>query len=129
MRPGLAEAKGRGGDEKVFTSRVLRLSFFGNRREIPKGGYMKKWVFTSALAVAVGAAGLTGCETTGDLKEGFKTMMTDPLSEDHQKRLDELESSYLKGKTTYTEYQRKKKEEMEKYSKEVQERDQLIHEQ
>ncbi len=75
------------------------------------------------------ALGLAGCQTTGDLKEDLKAVVTDPLSENHQKRLDELESSYLRGKTTYTEYQRMKKEELENYSKEVQKRDQLIHEQ
>ena len=71
---------------------------------------------------------LSGCQSSGDLREDVQTLVTDPVSANHQQRLDDLESAYLSKKISYTEYQEKKKAEDERFSKDVTQHGSVIHE-
>ncbi len=79
------------------------------------------------LGIVLAGVLLAGCVSSENLKEDFKTMMTDPKSDEHQKTLEALERSYLKSEITYAEYQDKKKQEEESYSKQMQHRDEILH--
>ena len=75
---------------------------------------------------------LAGCTYEGKpLSSYFEdpgSLIIDPHFEEYQKSLDDLESEYLQKKITYAEYTEKKKELDEKYTKEVKERNEAIHE-
>ena len=58
--------------------------------------------------------------------EDVKKLVTDPHFAEYQNNMDELESSYLKGKIKYSEYLNRKKELEAKYSKEVKQRVDII---
>ncbi len=63
---------------------------------------------------------LSGCAYGA---QQVKTMVTDPSSKTHQESLDELESRYLKGDISYSQYQDMKQEELNRYDSEVQKRE------
>ena len=73
-----------------------------------------------ALIVAVVL--LVGCET-----EQIKSFVKDPHYTHYQESLDDLEQSYLKKEISYARYLEQKKEIDDNYAKEVQEREDIIH--
>ena len=67
---------------------------------------------------------LVGCEYGA---EQVKTFVTDPHYARSQEELDSLEHSYLQGKISYPDYVAKKKQLEDKYTQEVKEREDIIH--
>ena len=65
---------------------------------------------------------LLGCES-----EQLKTMATDTDYTKHQEKLDTIEKSYLKGSLSYGDYMKKKEELEADYTKEIQKRENIIH--
>ena len=63
-----------------------------------------------------------GCET-----EQIKSWVADPHYAQYQQKLDTLEQSYLHKEITYAQYLEQKKVIENTYSKEVQEREDIIH--
>ena len=59
--------------------------------------------------------------------EKIKTLMADPDYTRHQEELGNLEKSYLDKKMTYSEYLEKKKQLEDHYTKEMQAREEKIH--
>ena len=57
----------------------------------------------------------------------FKHVVTDPHFARHQEKLDTLEKSYLAGELSYPDYLSKKKQLEDDYTKEVQVREEKIH--
>ena len=77
---------------------------------------MKKYLFIVAVFI------LVGCET-----EQIKSFVRDPHYAQYQEKLDDLEQTYLKKEISYAQYLEQKKEIDDNYSKEVQEREDIIH--
>lgn len=69
---------------------------------------------------------LSLCGCTYGVRE-FKGIVSDPHYAQYQAQLDDLESSYLKGSLTYPEYLERKKVIDDNYAKEVQQREEKIH--
>ena len=68
---------------------------------------------------------LCGCNTVeGDQ---IKAWVTDPHYAQYQEKLDDLEQTYLKKEISYAQYLEQKKEIDDNYSKEVQEREDILH--
>ena len=67
---------------------------------------------------------LLGCASTSD--NPIQQILADPSSERHQQKLDTLESSYLKGETSYGDYQRRLKDEEERFGKEIDKREDML---
>lgn len=66
---------------------------------------------------------LIGCTS-----EQIKTMATDPHYAQYQDKRDGLEKSYLDGSLNYVDYQKQVQQLDENYTKEVKERENIIHE-
>lgn len=80
---------------------------------------MRKYFVAVALLFCLGcSAGM----------ERMETLMKDPHYQKHQQALDDLEHVYLQKQISYAEYDEKKKELEDTYAKEVQQREQKIHE-
>jgi len=67
---------------------------------------------------------LAGC-TYGT--EQIKTLVADPHYAKYQEKLNHLEKSYLDTNITYSEYLEKKQQLEDDYTKEVKEREDIIH--
>ncbi len=68
-----------------------------------------------------------GCShTMSSYIDDPKTLLEDPVSVEHQKAIDELESAYLNKEMTYSEYLTKKSALEDGYSQKVQKRKEII---
>ncbi len=79
------------------------------------------------LMILVFCCWVLGCShTMGSYIDDPKTLLEDPVSVEHQKALDELESAYLNKEMTYSEYLTKKNALEDGYSQKVQKRKEII---
>ncbi len=74
--------------------------------------------------------GLTGCSVGQEKLETYldnpETFIKDPHFAEYQANMDALESEYLAKKITYAEYIERKKELEDQYTKEVEERNEIL---
>jgi len=66
-----------------------------------------------------------GCSSSPT--EDLKTLISDPHYGQYQQKLDDLEHQQLSGTISYAEYLERKKQLDEDYTKEVQDRETIIH--
>ena len=82
---------------------------------------MKKKIILLLLAMVIAA----GCTYDG---ESLQTWVADPHYTQYHEKLDDAERSYLEGDMSYSEYLERKKMIDEQYTKEIKERESIIHE-
>ena len=79
-----------------------------------------------SLLLALGIMMIIGCSHSQEYLDNPVSFIKDPHFSDYKDSRDDLESSYLRKEITYAEYMEQKGEVDNQYSREVQERDQII---